>query len=440
MRRLVVVVFVLMWTGVAEARGKLWMVIDQASESSLHCSSMLDDFWACVLNTTDFDATIAGYTGSTLRPVQPLDFGGMVVASAAQCGNPDTAGWNALLQCVVDAAKLNAVADGDFILYHPPPGGWDSRNCTLCNVTSGGKNVSIRGAFVQSGKCDGYTFGAIHEAFEADTWGGSDDCCNGYYASGVSEDSSCVSMYGATGGELTVTCGYRGYQMQRITHGPRSNGTFYGQDCFPISVTAAAGSPASVCELPQAQRTAGKCIAGNVVTCALSPTSTTCSDGCSEDTTGAHCDTFAAQCAVTAEPPACSGAAVNVSVSCKNTGTATFDNLTLSTSQGSKVATMSPAVVGPGGVGTFTFTFQAPVVTAATSVVQHYALSHPSSPDVALSLTTSPCDSDAGTPVPPTDGGCACRASGIRSNGSGVLSLLLSGLLVRRARRRSAPV
>jgi hypothetical protein len=372
-----------------------------------------------------------------------------------------------MLQCVIDTAKITVV-DGDYVLYIPPTGTWDTRNCSICYVNSGGKRVSIRGAFNQSAKCDGYTFGSIHETFEANTWGGSDDCCNGYYAGGVKEASSCVSLYGSTGGETLMKCGYKtDWHVQRITYGPRADGYFYGEDCFLVKETAAPGSPESVCMLPKAQRVAGKCIAGNVVTCEFTPKQTTCTEGCFEDTTGAHCTEFDAACTVSAPPSVCGGSSIKVTVSCKNGGNQPWDaNLelvTLPQTSDSPIAdaswisprvpaAVSSAPIAPAASGTFTFTLRAPKTTTKTTVTQALALEEKgaSAPfakpaPFSLSIEVDPCTGDGGVGEDggtdggdastngdaPSDvnGGCACSTPGASRRSSDVGAASCFGLV-----------
>jgi hypothetical protein len=411
----------------AEAKGNLWLVM-HSGVVGLGCQSMLEDFYACLLNASNFNDTVSSYSNAInqLRPSQPLDFAGSYVIDT-DCGTPDSPGWEPMLQCVVDAAKLPIQA-GDYVMYFPPPGGFDARNCTVCNETpsGGGSKVSIRGGYVQSGKCDGLTFGGIHETFEAITEGISDDCCNGGCSSSGTGHyaSSCYSLPAC--GELSVKCGYRSDQLQRITKGPHTNGLFYGEDCFPISVTAAPDSPESVCTLAHDERIKGRCIGDAWITCEYKPVTQACDDGCVADP-DPRCAKVDATCTIDAPKKLCAGQRGDVTITCKNAGDLPWssDVVLKIAPDGSKSPLVDPtwplstvparlasAPVMPGDSGTFSFSVRAPDVDGGTTVAQKLALgieggrtyAHPS--DLSLSIAVSPCGATSG------GGGAASDAGG----------------------------
>jgi MYXO-CTERM domain-containing protein len=471
LRALVACLFALMFTFALRTAkaAKLYLVLDSSSESSMHCQSTLEDFYACITNTSDFNSNyVDGYGSPHDVPITEQKFAGTYIIDTAGCG--DTSAWEPLLQCIVDRAKI-PVGPRDFVMIHKKVS-FFAANCRECFVNVGGVRTPIRGGWVQSTKCSGFTFGGIHELFEGTTWGDSDDCCNGgssacatFGASGCANEKPSCAALNPSAGELTVRCGSGSYQMQRLTKGARSDGYFYGEDCHPVVDAAPPGTAAAVCGLPYAARHAGKCIGGQVVTCPYSVQTQDCPNGCSEDGGSAHCIDFSASCVVTEPENVCAGQSATVSVRCRNDGHSAWDaNLELVVSPDADspiadaswitrriAAKVSPAAVAPASEGTFSFVVDAAsaspgvVLTQAFRLAEAGSITYANPTDISIAIPVVSCDAgDAGPDasagdaggLSPMVGGCGCRSSGsAASSRFGVSLLFLVGIFVRRLTR-----
>ncbi|MCC6874832.1 MAG: hypothetical protein IT378_11045 [Sandaracinaceae bacterium] len=467
------VVLAAAWLPARAHAANVFLVWDPPTYAACHGTT--EDMFACILGATEFNDVLAGYPGGlrvTVVGSYALPAECHAAGTVPGCLSASSTAVRNMFTCIQSALSLD-LHDGDVIMYFTNVGacsGGYACNAPGMRLTAPSGAVTVRVGWSRVGnECRCVHAVGLHEVMEAATVGISDDCCNGQTLRGLAP--SCSALFGPTSstpyGVTSVRCGPGTYRLPGITEGPRADGLYYGEDCRPVQVTASAGSVEEVCTLARAERTAGRCVGGELVTCELGLRTERCEGACVSDPMP-HCESFGATCTVDAPATMCSGGSAEVTVSCTNTGSLPFGaGLSLSVASTGAAglfadpswpspavaATVSPPEVPVGGTGTFRFALRAPVVLASVPYTLRFALGEAGgatypSPSVSFDLDVTGCApldagaeggdaslADAARDRVLVAQGCACRAAPAGARPGALFLLFSIGALAYRRRR-----